>query len=469
LGEYYLVPWILLTTVVLTAPSMFLIYQGKFDPFHPLVFPVWTYMLLAFVGGGWILTFKLTDFYFYSFIEYPEYDLPLSLIYVCIGFLGLVAGYYVPFTGKITSLGREWMPKWGLTPKDLIWPGMILVFLGIGLNVVGLLQGVLGFQRVDEVGLSDAVIAFTSRFFLFGFLMLWMVVFSFSKRTPLAFAITALLVVLIPLNLVLQGNRSGLLSAVLPIGVAYWYSGRRIRWTHAGIFGGLLVLALVAGIIYGTTFRSIKGTESRVEGADYVEQVFATLEYLADSDPNKLIAQAGTDLAERVENLSSLAVVVSNYEKLEPYEASYGIDNNITREFFSAFVPRVIWPEKPVLSNARAYSDLYFGYGENSFAITVFGDLLRNYGPVGVPLGMVVLGLFLRLIYDVFIASPGESLWRPVIYYAFLSTVSYEGFYSIIFPSILRTFFIILIVVLLLFIFRGRPSYNPIGKAPNRN
>ena len=53
--------------------------------------------------------------------------------------------------------------------------------------------------------------------------------------------------------------------------------------------------------------------------------------------------------------LSSLAVVVSNYEALAPYEESYGMDHNIINELSTFFIPRIIWKDKPVSIEPRDY------------------------------------------------------------------------------------------------------------------
>ncbi len=141
-----------------------------------------------------------------------------------------------------------------------------------------------------------------------------------------------------------------------------------------------------------------------MNAGDYVGLVIDTLDYISTQNTSTLAADSMQALADRIENLSSLAVVVANYEKLAPYEASYGLQDNIVNDAMTSLGPQVfVWPDKPGTSDARAYSDLYFNYGENSFAITPFGDLLRNFGPVGVPLGMMLLGVYLRLIYRLLI------------------------------------------------------------------
>ena len=102
------------------------------------------------------------------------------------------------------------------------------------------------------------------------------------------------------------------------------------------------------------------------------------------------------------------------------------------------FIPRVVWPDKPVASEPRRYSDLYFNYGDNSFAITPIGDLIRNFGPVGVPVGMFLLGILLRVIYRTFIEDQPAVLWRASLYFMLLTAVSYEGFFAQIVPYIFK-------------------------------
>ena len=76
------------------------------------------------------------------------------------------------------------------------------------------------------------------------------------------------------------------------------------------------------------------------------------------------------------------------------------LKNNIINDLLTSLIPRFVWADKPNTSDPRAYSDLYFDYGENSFAITPFGDLLRNFGVIGIPLGMLIIGIYLRIIYS---------------------------------------------------------------------
>ena len=66
------------------------------------------------------------------------------------------------------------------------------------------------------------------------------------------------------------------------------------------------------------------------------------------------------------------------------------------------------------------------------------GDLLRNFGPYGIFIGMLILGTGLNLIYQTLIENQPFSFWRTNLYYSMLAAVSYEGFYGTIFPNMIR-------------------------------
>ncbi len=458
LGEFYLVPWALGTGAILVAPAAYYFYRGKFDLFHPLVFGVWSYIFPAFVVGAFIIMFNMTNSYVMLFVTDPEYTLPLSLVYVSVGFLGVVAGYYLPLGKFVVDKLSRYTPKgdWDL---DRVWfPGVVLTLSGLAISIVGILQGVLGFQRVDEVGAFDSLVVFLTYIFNVGYILLWLAVFQTKRRNGLFYLIIAFLVTMVPLRMALQGGRSSLMLSVISVAVAFWYSGRRLKWQHTSIFGAVLVVSIFIGIIYGTTFRRIKGSEERINAGDYAGQIIETFDYISRADTSMILSEGVSSMAERIENLSSLGVVVANYEKLEPYEESYGLKDNIVNDLLTAFVPRILWADKPNTSDPRAYSELYFDYGDNSFAITPFGDLLRNFGVIGIPLGMMIIGFYYRLIYSYLIDTPEPRIWKKVAYYPLLAAVSFESFYATFFPIVLRVTLVIAVSIIFVGFFANSRS-----------
>ncbi|MDQ3322314.1 MAG: hypothetical protein M3525_07780, partial [Acidobacteriota bacterium] len=253
-----------------------------------------------------------------------------------------------------------------------------------------------------------------------------------------------------------QGNRGSLIQVFILIAFAFVMSGRKIRFKEKIIAAFLISFALIVGMIYGTTFRNIKQTQERMEIGQYSEIILETFDKISDQDLVETLADGFGSLAERIESVSSLAVVVSNYEKLMPYEESYGIDNGIWKESITFFIPRVIWNDKPIATDPKKYADLYFNYSENSFTLTPMGDLLRNFGPVGVPLGMLFLGFVLRIIYAGLIENQNFSFWRATLFYMLISAVSYEGSYGLIIPALFKFGFIAFVGILIVRFFAGK-------------
>ncbi|CAN5706063.1 hypothetical protein BH24ACI3_BH24ACI3_06100 [soil metagenome] len=447
--SFYILPWAFLTGLVVLAPSFYLYRIGKFDPFHPLVFAAWSYIFPAFVFGSVIIAFDWVDWFFMSFIDDPRYNLPLTLFYISIGFMGLTAGYFLPIGRWGAESITKFVPKWNWRPDQIWIPGIILVLLGFAINILGLIQGLLGFQRNIDIGAFDGLLSFLFIILTAGTVLLWLGIFAAKEKTGMYYVVLLVLLATIPLKMALLGNRSSLILSLIPIAFAFNYSGRKIRLQTASVFGLLAVIALFFGVAYGTTFRNIKGSEARMNAGDYFGQVVATVDYLLDEDPTVVFGDSAQALAYLIENLSSVAIVVSNYEKLAPYEASYGLENNITNDLYTTFIPRFVWADKPQTSDARAYSDLYFNFSENSFAISPFADLLRNFGPIGVPLGMALLGIYLRLMYSTLIDTPTPALWKMVFYFSMLTVISYEAFYATLFPFVVRTIFVLGISMLL--------------------
>jgi hypothetical protein len=70
------------------------------------------------------------------------------------------------------------------------------------------------------------------------------------------------------------------------------------------------------------------------------------------------------------------------------------------RDFFYAFIPRIIWPQKPLLGNRGGwfYREVLGYGGKSADSMTVPGNFYLNYGIIGVPIGFLILGFLLKII-----------------------------------------------------------------------
>jgi hypothetical protein len=322
--------------------------------------------------------------------------------------------------------------------------------LGLGFfnNIVGFFFGVIGYQKIAEASSYDGLIFLTTLFWLQASFMLWVALFRRNKVDFKAVLIGGIFSATALIKVIFAGNRGSLAQVLILILLSYIFAGKVIKTKQAVFFGGAMFVFVIVGMIYGTTFRAVKGSEEQIEASRYVESISTTFEQIGERDVFKILEQSFYHLSERLEAVSSLAVVVSNYEQLRPYEESYGIDNNIYKDTVTFFIPRIIWKDKPVASEPRRYSELYFDYGENSFTITPMGDLLRNFGMIGVPLGMIFLGFIVRILYSALIENQPFSYWRSVMFYMIVPSISYESFYGSIIPYIFKVGFITIIGIL---------------------
>ena len=459
--DMYLMPWVILLGAVIAAPNFYLIYKGKFNLFNPIVFAAWSYFVPAFFFGGLILASGLSQPFYLIFVEDERYNLPLTLVYVALGYGGLALGFLFPFGKKIGDQINVRLPKWDWKPDNVFLPGILLLCIGIGNSIIAFGYGILGYQKVDEIGAYDGLIFLLTLFWLEASFLLWISIFKVKEINFNHLLIIAFIIITAMTKSAFQGNRGSLFQIFILVACAFMFSGRKIEPKHRVYGTILLVLAIFVGMIYGTAFRNIKQSEDRVSLDEYTEFIGTTFDKLVEQDLFENLGEGISALTERIEGVSSLAVVVSNYEKLEPYEESYGLKNNIINDSIYFFIPRPLWQNKPVGSEPRKYADLYFNYSENSFTVTPMGDLLRNFGPIGVPLGMFLLGFLLRIIYAALVESGDYSIWRTTLFYMLLTGVSYEGFYGTIIPYLIKYGLISIIGILFIWFFQLRLNQPP--------
>jgi hypothetical protein len=449
-SNMYLLPWIAATAALLLAPTAYLLYYKKFDIFHPLVHAAWAYWFPAFVIGGLVVATGYIYPYHMTLVADPEEDFKWTYIYIMLGFLGMIAGFSIP-QGKRwgASLSRK-LPAWDWEPRQVLLPA--IVFLGIGLffYVSAFLSGVVGFSTINIADTFATLNFMLSLLSLEAGFLVAMYVFKAKRITPqhlIAFLVIGTIVIS---RLSLGGNRGAMLMIVIMMVMAFVYSGRKLKLLHGAAFGVIAVLAVLGGMIYGTTFRNIKGAEERTGIGEQLQTVERTLDAITTQNSNKTLDEAFYNIGERIiDGVSSAAVVVSNYERLQPFEAAYGFENNIFTELWTMFIPRFLWKDKPLIYDARAYSDLYFNFSGNSYSMTPISDLLRNFGPLGVPFGMLIIGFFLRFVYALLIEDQTVTIGRATAYYMFVSGLNYEGYYTMVILYGGRILFIVFITFLI--------------------
>jgi len=372
----FLVPWLFGLALVMAAPMAWLYYQGRFTFVDPLVFATLSYFFPAFVVGGLFFATGLSQPSYATFIQDANYNLPLTVVLVGLGYGGLAVGYLLPIGKKPGEWVARILPLADYSPSSLIIPGILLLLSGVMNSIFALIIGRFGYQRTLDFNSYDGLVFFTTLFWAQASFLLWSILFRQKKWNVAMFAIILLFATTSLTKFLYSGSRGNIIQVFLIITFAFILSGRRFTVKQGTIAGILLMLGLIGGMIYGTTFRNVKGSEETLSAEQYTENVFQAVDQVGRSDVYDTLTFGAVNFAERIDVLSTLAVVVSSYEQLKPYEEAYGLSDNIWIEMSTFMIPRIVWNDKPVVSDARKYSDLYFSYGGASYAITPLGDLL---------------------------------------------------------------------------------------------
>jgi hypothetical protein len=452
----YLTPWVIGTGIVIVVPLYYLKRKGEFHVAHPLVYAAGTYFFPMFFLGGWSLVFGLSSYYYLAYVNDPEYDFPLAFFYIIVGFGFLSLGFLIPAGRRVGHRIARWLPKGDLNSSEIILGSTVSLVAGFYATLVALELGQIGYQSGGVVyGDAGSLSGYLTIVVPTSSVLLWLVFFQQKEWNVTKYAILAAQAFAAVFMLVALGGKSSLIQSVLYMGGAFVLVRRKLvfrNWVWVTVGLGL---ALVVGFIYGTTFRSLKETDERVSAENYVEVAFDTIAKIGEGGGVGEIGQSFQQFAERLEIASSLAVVVSNYEALRTYEAGYGLENNIWQYTWTAFVPRFFWKDKPTIADNFSYNELYFGYGGFGLAITAMGDLLRNFGPVGVPIGMFVLGFVIRVFYCTLVEGQPFSAWRSALYFIVVTKISYDSFYGEILPTVIRVAAVVIIQLLFIKVLSG--------------
>lgn len=438
-----LVPWIALLCATVAAPSAHAWLHGRLDGLHPLTFAGLLYFVPDFVVGGLVLAAGWSQPYFLAFIDAPGYTLPLTVLYLALGFAALTLGCSLPAARRVGEVIAFRLPRLDWPAERVFAPATLLLAVGLGFSGLAYDSGLIGYQSPGPASAWAASWHFGSLCLPLGTFLICAAAFRTRHGGWARWVAFASLGASVLLRLLLAGSRATLLHALVAAGCAYVAARRPIHARGLLRFGLLVALGVVLGMAYGSTFRAAKGGEARVSLGTQAGYAAETVQRLAQRTPRDQLAFVGQRLAERLDQLSSVAVIVANADRLRDEERRLGLHDNILQAARTSLVPRFLWPDKPAVSPPRAFAALYFRYDGSSFALSPVGDLLRNFGPWGIVGGMALLGFVLRGLHAALVdGARAPGLGRAGLYYLLLSSVNYEDTYAVLLPTLLRVGFV---------------------------
>jgi len=271
------------------------------------------------------------------------------------------------------------------------------------------------------IGLSVFAVAdFLPQSLQFAFLLFYFSAFAgllYVFFTPKLQYRTALLV-LFGVFIVINALGSGMFTIIAYMGLtlfSFFFIGKKSPM-YKKIIGfalGVLILLIIQSV--KQTYRRIAWS-GKYEGSKAV--LFSNLVQQQLSGSDLLSEDAFFPMYYRANEGFNVAMVMRRIPSLQPYDNGV----NLSKTFASAFVPRVLWPDKPE-SGGKFNMKFYTGYDIEGFSTNVspLGEAYGSFGPLGGIIYMIFLGVFVRWAYRrVFIIAnktPLMIFWIPVLFY----------------------------------------------------
>lgn len=246
---------------------------------------------------------------------------------------------------------------------------------------------------------------------------------------------------------VVRGISSGSLeTALVPIGVLFF-----VKWVHTRRIAAVPILATVAMILflspvkgdyreqiwlgaapYGADMTSSQKAMFWIEQAsDYWGDTFSGNRSLTEATAG---AVGRTDFIHQVAHIHSMTPSVIPYQNGETY--SY---------FLVSFIPRILWPDKPLTGTANAFYAVTYGITDEegarttTFGVSLLGEAFINFGWIGVVLIMLLQGLIISILEHIFgglKSGPGGQAVFIAFFVFFLNGIGSSA--EILFGNILQ-------------------------------
>jgi hypothetical protein len=360
--------------------------SNRFDPFAPvwmfLVGYVQVYVIQAYKYNDWGVSIRGAD---------VVWAANFRSLWGLLWFLGI---YHLPLGGALARVMPTPPRGWSLAYVKAICP----ILIAWGLVSAGMMPGSSS-QDFEEQSAAETL------FRSFPFLMLvaasLLIVSGRSMTTPnpgltAAGIATALCYILIWMY---NGKRSHSLMGVLVIVCSYYVTRlRRPSWTV--LFATAITGALVVGIAIG--WRITSKTDTGFSGF---------VEFVGRFDPQTILESINV-----VDD--SADSEAQSYETKEyggfllmmdvvPAKSEYDYGSNYLRTF-STFIPRIVWPTKPLYGRDKwigawiAGSEIERDADFAGPSIGILGATQLNGGAVGAAVVLGMLALVLRSAYVYF-------------------------------------------------------------------
>ena len=373
--------------MLLVAPQLL---GRAYDLFQPLTFVLWSVFIGVFLRTIYIITVDDTTTRDYLLLGQPPEFLTTAMIVVLVALAMFVLGYAVRFPARprLDRLPLIRHDSWH--PTRLAGVAVVLVTLSIVATTLYVQQMGIGSLSLDTLSTKRRLVVEGAeyRFAALGYYLWGSKLSAYAFYLLFTYVVTTRTRLLSPLGLLTLGL--GMSSAILPIITSsrteallpLAYSALIWHYLRSTVRASSLLLILtiaMSGVILMGSLRAL--SQDRIEAiGDHigVEAVLGTRHWL---------------------DVTKTAHIVDAVPRREDFQ--YG---RTLVSWVFAPIPRTLWLDKPVIRSGQIIGQIIY---EGQFVKTgvppgFVAELYWNFGFVGVVIGMVVFGLGLRYLYEVF-------------------------------------------------------------------
>ncbi len=372
--------------------------QGRLDYFE-VILPFTVLQLLSYGVGTYFL---LENPKYLQYQSHYAYLIPAMGVAVA-GYVSLAIGYSVAF------------PRLRPSPLvDLRLVGLRPVFFLAAVGLAGQTASILlarSFTTRAQISGIISALQQLAPVFLAAWFLAWHTAWASSLPWRRRFLAPALLVPQIVYAIYgTFGGKSFTITLFAMPAVAYWYARRRLP------VRSLAVVTLVGIFVVFPLYNTFRAQDRHLTSERRLEQ---TWKQVQDWDSGEYLEHSLEQFFARMAVVTSPAAVM----RAVPRWVDYQYGQTLSSAFLS-FVPRILWPGKPMLNTAREFGHT-FGLvnmidTETYIACTMSGEMYWNFGLPGVVVWAFLLGCLFRWIYRRYGEGGEDDGIRKSLYIALL-------------------------------------------------
>lgn len=321
----------------------------------------------------------------------------------------VIYGQFVVLVALVTLLVTYSLPHGRAMARRLPtpvydWPARTSFLIALGMMLMGWTMHTARAVGLIPAELGSGVIGTIAGAEVYANVLLTFVVLR--HRSRLAVAVIVVNCVFSALVGLVTSGKERMLIAPAMVVVTWILMTRRIRATW--VIAGLLAIILIYPASQFVRLSRAQGYGVGHLVSNPGETILAVVDFVTNSDPRVYFLEGFQSTATRIDGLGVVSVIARDTPSMSPYQKGWTLGL-----FFVAFIPRVLWPEKPNIQLGKWIANTYgAGRGieaESYFAPTQIGEYYLNFGLIGVIGGMFLIGTIVRITQESLLRGPGTA------------------------------------------------------------